>query len=116
MKLLAETLRATVIPRPCPSAERPQHLSLDKGYDYAECREVVEALGYVAHIRARGEERQARRQDPSYKARRWVVERTHSWMNRCRKLLVSFEKLEGTYMALVELACAYIVFKRADLI
>jgi transposase len=39
-----------------------------------------------------------------YKAHRWVVERTHSWLNRFRKLLVSFEKTEEGYVALLALA------------
>jgi transposase len=35
-----------------------------------------------------------------------VVERTHSWLNRYRKLLVSFEKTEASYVALLSLAAA----------
>ncbi len=35
--------------------------------------------------------------NPAYKARRWVVEVTHSWMNRFRKLLVRFEKTDAAY-------------------
>jgi putative transposase len=37
-----------------------------------------------------------------------VVERTHSWLNRFRKLLVSFEKTEASYRALLSLAPALI--------
>jgi hypothetical protein len=36
------------------------------------------------------------------------VERTHSWLNRYRKLLVSFEKAEEGYFVLLTLAAAVI--------
>ena len=67
-----------MIKRPEPTATQPQHLCLDKGYDYEAVRETLEAWGYTAHIRCRGEEVQARRAIPAYRARRWVVERTHA--------------------------------------
>jgi len=41
---------------------------------------------------------------------RWVVERTHSWLNRFRKLLVSFEKTEAS--ALLSLAAALICWRQ----
>ena len=49
---------------------------------------------------------------PGHKARRWVVERTHSWLNRFRKLLVSFEKTEASYTALLSLAAALICWRQ----
>mgnify|MGYP000082400705 CR=1 FL=1 len=61
MKLLADTLDATVIERPEPSPEAKQHLCADKGYDYDVCREEMEDRGYEPHIRRRGEEREAQR-------------------------------------------------------
>jgi hypothetical protein len=45
-----------------------------------------------------------------YKARRWVVEVSHSWFNRFRKLLVRYEKLAETYMALLHMAAAIIAW------
>lgn len=33
-KLLEQTLDAAVVPRPNPTPAQPQHLCLDKGYDY----------------------------------------------------------------------------------
>ena len=44
--------------------------------------------------------------------RRWVVERTHSWFNRFRKLLVSFEKSERSYLGLTSLAAALICWRQ----
>jgi len=113
MKLLADTLEAVVIDRPEPTREEPQHLCADKGYDYPECRQVAEEHGYQPHIRARGEEQREKRAHPDYHPRRWVVEVCHSWLNRFRKILVRFEKLEASHLGLLQFACAYIVLKRA---
>jgi putative transposase len=112
MKLLAATLDGLVIARPEPTEEGPQHLCLDAGYDYAITREEVAARGYTAHIRPRGEQRRVRLLIPGYQAHRWVVERTHSWLNRCRRLLVRWEKRVELYLAFVHLACAQLLFAK----
>ena len=114
MKLLAETLEAVVAVRPEPTAEAPQHLCADKAYDYPDTRQQVESHGYIPHIRSRGEESRERREIPGARARRWVVEVCHSWLNRFRKILVRFEKKLETHLALLQFACAYIVLKRAE--
>lgn len=113
MKLVEGTLKAIVIDRPAVTAEKPQNICLDKGYDYPEVRELVGAWGYTAHIRSRGEEVTAKEQVPGYRARRWVVERTHSWMNRFRRLLIRWEKDVDNYLAMLHLACAWITFRLA---
>jgi putative transposase len=112
MKLLAATLDGIVVARPEPTAAAPQHLSLDAGYDYDATREQVAARGYVAHIRPRGEERALKEHVPGWRARRWVVERTHSWLNRSRRLLVRWEKRPELYLAFVHLACAQLIFSQ----
>ena len=114
--LVGETLRSQPVLGPEPTAERPQHFCADKGYDYADVREVVELWGYTAHIKARGEEVKAKQEVPGYRARRWVVERTHSWMNRFRAILVRWEKKAANFLALLHLSCAYITFKQAGLL
>jgi transposase len=86
---------------------------MDKGYDYPDVRERVAKWGYTAHIAARGEERHARERLPGYRARRWVVERTHSWFNRFRRLLIRWEKKVANYTAMLHLACAYITLRAA---
>lgn len=116
MKLVERTLQSIPIERPAPAPEKPQHLSMDKGYDYDDVRTTVAAFGYTAHIRARGEEKKAKVEIPGYRARRWVVERTHSWMNRFRRLLIRWEKDEENYLAFVHLACAWIAFRAAEVI
>ncbi len=101
MKLMEATLAAIVVERPEPTEEHPQNLCLDKGYDYPEVRELVETWGYTAHIRARGEEAQEKQEIPGYRARRWVVERTRSWLNRFRRLLIRWEKKVENYLAVL---------------
>jgi putative transposase len=77
-----------MIKRPQPTATQPQHLGLDKGYDYEAVRETLEAWSDTAPMRGRGEAAQAKREIPGYRARRWVGERTHAWMNRFRRWLI----------------------------
>lgn len=116
MKLTEATLQSVVIERPVPTPEHPQNLSLDKGYDYPAVRELVDSYGYTAHIRTRGEEKTAKQEIPGYRARRWVVERTHSWMNRFRRLLIRWEKKVENYIAMLHFACAWITFRAAKVI
>src|SRR4029453_6997225 len=73
------------IERPAPTPEAPQSLCLDKGYDYPEVYELAEEFAFTAHIRGRGEEAQQIKREAGFRARRWVVERTHSWLNRFRR-------------------------------
>jgi len=116
MKLVAETLESIPVERPTPTREAPQGLSLDKGYDFDQVRETVEGYGYTAHLRTRGEEDTAQREIPGYRARRWVVERTHSWMNRFRRILIRWEKKAANYVAFLHFACAWIAFHAAQVI
>jgi transposase len=72
----------------------------------------VEQRYYRPHIKQRKEEADAKRKRPGCEARRWVVEQTHSWLNRFRKLLVSFEKTEAGYVSLVAMAGAMICWQQ----
>lgn len=113
MKLLETTLESMVVDRP---RDESQNICLDKGYDYPAVRELVAQWGYTAHIRSRGEESKEKVTIPGYRARRWVVERTHSWMNRFRRLLIRWEKNVDNYLAMVHIACAWITFRAAQVI
>jgi len=115
MKLVEETVDSLIVKRPRPTKTRPQGLCLDKGYDYAAVREIVQEFGFTAHIRARGEEAQAINRQAGFKARRWVVERTHSWMNRFRRVLIRWDKKVENYLAFLHFACALIAFRAAGL-
>jgi len=112
---LEAVLDSIVIERP-DIFERPQHLCLDKGFTGEPALEIVVLRGFIPNIRSRGEEKIEKTDNPEQKARRWVVEVTHSWMNRFRKLLVRYEKLTSSYLGLLMLACAFIAFRKADVI
>ena len=114
MKRRADTLNAVVVERPEPTDEAPQPVCLDQGDDDDECRQVAEPHDDIPHIRSRGEAQREKREIPGYRPRRWVVEVCHAWLNRFRKILVRFEKKLETHLALLQLACASIVLKRAE--
>ena len=104
------------IARPEPTDERPQHLCLDKGDDYDEVYGLLHDFGYTPRIRARGEEAQALKREAGYRARRWVVERTHSWLNRFRRVLVRWERSWESALGFLHLACATITYRAARLL
>lgn len=116
MKLTEDTLASIPVPRPEPTAKQPQNLCLDKGYDYDEVREIAEEFGFTAHVRARGEEAQELKRKALEKARRWVVERTHSWMNRFRGILIRWNKKPENYLAMLHFAFAIITYRATGLI
>ena len=115
MKLVRETIESLVVQRPEPNEEQPQGMCLDKGYDYQEVRDILAEFGFTAHIRSRGEEAKELAQEAGKKARRWVVERTHSWMNRFRRILIRWEKKPENYIGFLHFACALISFHTAGL-
>jgi transposase len=108
--LVGDVLDAIVVRGPR-GPRRFRHLCLDKGYDYGDTEAAVRQRGTTPHIRRRGE-------SPLLgcvrgKPRRWVVERTHSWHNRFRGLLVRWERTAENYLAMVHLACGIIAFQQA---
>jgi putative transposase len=113
VKLLGPTLVARVVRRPRTVV---QHLCADKGYAGKPAEQTIKRCHYIPHVRQRGEETRNAKHGRRHPARRWVVERTHSWLNRFRKLLVRFEKLAESYEALLEIACALIVFRQCFVI
>ncbi len=116
MKLVERTLEAAMVQRPEPTAYQPQNMCLDKGCDYPEVRKLVAAWGYTGHIKSRGEERAEKRSIPGYRARRWIAERTHSWLNRFRRLLIRWEKKVENYVAMLHFACAWITFRASGVV
>ena len=115
MKMVGATLESIPVERPGPTAEQPQGLCMDKGYDYEEVRQIVEEFGFTAHIKARGEEAKEIKRKAGFKARRWVVERTHSWMNRFRGILIRWCKKPENYIAMLHFAFAIITYRCAGL-
>jgi len=127
-KLLVATLEGIMVARPAAEEEeasssyqqqqqqQQQHLCLDAAYDSEEVRQELAARSYTPHIspadKNKRSERKAARKHPGGRARRWVVERTHSWLNRSRRLLVRWEKKTENYLGFIHLACAQLIFSK----
>ena len=114
-QMARSTIESIPVERPEPSADEPQGMCLDKGYDYDAVRELLTEFGFTAHIRARGEEAKALRREAGYKARRWVVERTHSWLNRYRAVLIRWCKKPENFLATLHFALALITYRATGL-
>jgi putative transposase len=105
------TLGSLPLKRYASGATGEQHLTADKGYDYPAVRRTIKRRGYTAHIPKRDGQPAKQRGKRRYKPKRWVVERTHSWTNRYRRLLVRWEKKEANYLALVHFAFAINIYR-----
>lgn len=112
-KLLAATIDSIPIARPAPTLEAPQGLCLDRAYDARSMHELADEHGFTPHIRSRGEELAEKVREPGWRARRWVVEAAHSWLNRNRGILIRWSKKDENHLALLQLASGLIAFKKA---
>ena len=74
-------------------------LCLDKGYDYAQILHIRSCVDEVQHKQA------------GQRARYWVVECTHSWLNRFRGLLILWSKKAMNPLAFLHLACGIITWR-----
>jgi putative transposase len=105
-----------VVPRP---KHKKQHLCADKGYDFEDVHHFVEQERYIAHIkhkRKRGEpviEACPMPGEKRFPARRWVVERTLSWLTKRRSIRIRWCKHFENWKALIQFACAHILFNMA---
>ena len=104
---LEPLLKAAVV---LPAAKTECHLCLDAGYVGKE--EVAQCNGFLSQLRPRGEEKKEIATNSGFKAQRWVVEGTHSWFNRFRKLIPRYEKTDCSYLALTRLAAALITLNQ----
>jgi transposase len=110
---LDEVLKQKIV-KPANNVE--ENLCADAGYTGTGPLNVILAAGYKPHIRGRGEEKQVKKNNPQFKARRWIVESCLSWFNRFRKLNVRYEKLHSTHLALLQLAATIIVLRKIGVI
>ena len=109
--LLEATINAIVVDRPDPKIYK-QHMLLDKGYDNLQVGSFLMGAGYVAHVKRIGEEKLDTAGTKRFPARRWVVERTIAWLQKCRALLIRYDKKAKNYLGLIQLACALLWFRR----
>lgn len=114
-KLMADTLDNIPIERPQPTAAQPQNLCLDKGYVGEPIEHEVRDRGYTPHIPVKSNQ-SPKPKHRRGKARRWKVERTHSWINRARRLLVRWEKKVANYLAFLHLQFAITAFRTAGVL
>jgi putative transposase len=111
-KLLKETIESIVVQRPAPTKRSPQHLCLDKGYDNPTGHQSVADAQYLPHIRRIGQEKLDEKKRKRHPARRWVVERTHGWLSKCRAILVRYAKKASNYLGIIQLACGLLWYRR----
>lgn len=114
-KRLDQVLAAIMVKRDTTALRRSKHLCADARYRTADNLRTIEAHGYIRQVVDRRKEAEIKRRDPKKKARRWVVEVFHGWFNRFRKLLVRYEKLERSFLALNHLAAAIIAFRKVPM-
>lgn len=113
---LEAVLDALVIKRPKVAPNKPQHLCADAAYIGDTARQAMLIRNYTPHVRSRGEEAWAKKKEPGFRARRWVVEAGHSWFNRFRKLNPRYEKSLASHEALLHLAAAIICWRKIGVI
>jgi putative transposase len=116
VKLLQATFDSVPVARPQPTAIRRQHVYLDKGYHSQDVQRFLKRRHYQPHVKSRGQEQQQRKKNPRFKARRWVVERTHSWINRFRRLLIRWEKKSENYLAMLHFSFAWSTLRVASVL
>lgn len=110
-----EVVLSIVVERP----DSEQHLCADRGYDSQDVKDFLELEHYVPHIkhrRRRGEPKVELCPVPGearYPARRWVVERTFSWLAKRRTLRTRWAKKAANWLALIQFATAHILFDMA---
>lgn len=116
VKLLEATFDSVPVARPKPAPRRRQHVCLDKGYHSQHVQQFLKRRHYQPHVKSRGEEEKQRKNNPHFKPRRWVVERTHSWINRFRRLLIRWEKKSSNYLAMRHFSFAWTTLRVAGVL
>jgi transposase len=114
-KLVKETIDSIPVRRPKPTRRKRQHLCLDKAYVGEPVQRLVCRRHFTPHVPVKGaaQPKPKRRRG---KARRWKVERTHSWLNRARRLLIRWEKKVANYIGFLHLQFAIVALRTAGVI
>jgi len=113
--LVRETFESIPVRRPKPTPRKKQHLCGDKGYDADSIRTAARRRHYIPHIPKKNDDSPPRKH-PHGKARRWVVERTHSWTNRARRLLIRWEKKAANYLGFLDFQFAIVALRTAGVL
>lgn len=83
--------------------KRPDKVHADKGYASKKNRAALRSRGITARIARKGVESKEK-----LGRHRWVVERTHSWLNRFRRLKIRYERRADIHEAFLKIGCALI--------
>ncbi len=81
--------------------ERPENLQAGKACEDRKCRSAVRRHGIKCRIVRKGMESRVR-----LGRHRWVVERTLSWLAKCRRLTIRYDRRSDIHLAFLELAAA----------
>jgi putative transposase len=95
------------VKRPKPTPEQPQHLCLEKGYAGEPVDRQVRKRGYTSHVPCKTNQLPKRHG----KARRRKIERTHSWLNRARRLPIRWDKKVVNYLGFLHLQFAIVALR-----
>ena len=116
IKLALPTIESIPIHRPQPRPWHTQHMCADKAYHSAEFRKTLRRRHFIPHVKSRGEEQSEKRKPQHVKPRRWVNERTQSWFNRFRGILIRWDKKHMNYLARLEFVAAWIAFRQSGVL
>lgn len=108
---LPELLANPEVVRPQPTTAQPHHLCLDAAFDNDATRLLHCQENDVGPIAPKGGRPEAAPKHVGGQARRWVVERTHAWLDRFRRLVNNWEKRKESRYAFLGFACAIIAFR-----
>ena len=86
---------------------RPDKLRADKAYDAKARRQECRTRGIVPRIARKGVESSER-----LGRHRLVVERTHAWFNRFRRLPIRYERRADIYQAFTSLAASLVTLNQ----
>lgn len=118
VKLLERTLDSVKVKRRRGHRRRPykpERLIADRGYDSNPARALLVKREVEPIIPKRRNNKKATHQDGRklrrYK-RRWIIERTNSWLQNFRRLVARYERKVKNFEALVHLACALVTLKK----
>jgi len=94
--------------------ELPERLIGDRQYDSNKLDAQMNELGIdmiAPNLVTRSDQNQDLRKLRRYK-RRWLIERLFSWLMRCRRLVIRYERKASNFLAFVKLACARILWRQ----
>ena len=84
----------------------------DKGYVSKKNRQEAINRNYKPVMPQKKPKNKPYAEPPIKDRKRWVIERTFSWLNRFRRVFVRYEKISNNFLAMVHFACLTVVFNK----